>query len=84
MNDYQGVILLVAMMAGFVPIAIIIVYCLLTGRTAALFSRSSEEKLTSSSFLRRMGRLHLVFLPVYFLGLCVYAALNLSGAGSGG
>ncbi|KIC48073.1 hypothetical protein RA29_17945 [Tateyamaria sp. ANG-S1] len=81
MNEYQSVILLGALVAGFVPVTIIVVFCLLTGRTMALFSRNSEEQLNSSSFIRFMGRLYLVLLPVYFTLLCVYAVLNLSGAG---
>lgn len=83
MIEYQGVILLAALIAGFAPVTIIVVFCLLTGRTAALFSRSGEEQLDASPFLRLMGRLCLVLLPAYFVLLCLYAFLNLNGAGSG-
>lgn len=77
MIEYQGVIFLGALISGFAPITIIIAFCILTGRTAALFSNKNVECLDSSPFIRMMMRLYLILLPAYIVLLCVYVFLNL-------
>ncbi|KIC48217.1 hypothetical protein RA29_16900 [Tateyamaria sp. ANG-S1] len=77
MTEYQGIIFLGALISGFAPIAIVIVFCIVTGRIKALFSGKNEEMLDTSPFIRMMMRLYLILLPVYVALLCIYAYLNL-------
>lgn len=78
MIEYQDAIFLGAFISGFAPIVIVIVFCLLTGRMTALFSRKDEKRLASSPFIRTMMRLYLILLPAYFALLCAYVFLDVT------
>lgn len=68
------------LVTGFLPVVLLLLYCLLTGRLMALFSNSDESnaELLASPVIRCLMRAYLLLLPIYVVLLVVYAVRQLS------
>lgn len=80
MEEHGRLLFLALLFCGFGPVFLIVLYCLLTGRTRWLVSKNPEAERDPelSGILRLLGKFYIGSLPVYFalLGLFAYFGLQ--------
>ncbi|WP_299722279.1 hypothetical protein [uncultured Tateyamaria sp.] len=80
MEEHARLIFIVMLVCGFVPILLMALFLVLTGRARLLFSKTddAEKLLNDSPTLRALGKLTLWLFPVYVILLGVFAWLGTS------
>jgi hypothetical protein len=77
MDAYSRLIFFSMLACGFGPVSLLVIYCLLTGRSRLLFSKKPEADQDHSMVLTILFRLTLWLLPVYLILLTAFVGLSL-------